>query len=228
LPALEGWDNLDLSDLTLGVFWPWFRHATQDMVDGCEEMLGYFESLGAKIIEVEIPDLEMGRVAHLVTIAGEIAQVMDEYHAEHGKEHGLGIRINLRLARAFTAQDYVKAQRVRTRLMLNFNKALEIADVIVTPAAGLPAPQIKPKALPLGDSDLSVTTELMRFAPPANMTGLPAIVFPVGYNKIGLPLSMQVMGKAWDERTLLRMALAAEQKVVRQAPPWHYDILGGD
>ena len=51
----------------------------------------------------------------------------------------------------------------------------------------------------------------MRFVTAANMTGLPAISFPVGYTKKGLPIGLQVIGKAWDEANLLRMALAAEQ-----------------
>jgi aspartyl-tRNA(Asn)/glutamyl-tRNA(Gln) amidotransferase subunit A len=58
------------------------------------------------------------------------------------------------------------------------------------------------------------------------LTGLPAISFPAGYNGAGLPLGMQAIGRAWQERTLLRLALAAEQAVQRQAPRVHYGILG--
>jgi Asp-tRNA(Asn)/Glu-tRNA(Gln) amidotransferase A subunit family amidase len=224
-PTLAGWDQLDLSDITMGVFWPWFEHATEDMVTGCRKMLEYFQSRGAKLVDVDIPGLEAGRVAHLITIAGEMTQALEQYHAEFGKAYGLDVRTNLALARAFTARDYIKAQRMRTRLMDNFDQVLQKVDVIITPATALVAPPIGAKTLPDGDSDLTTLGEIMRYAQPANLTGLPAIAFPVGYNAAGLPIGMQVMGRAWEEQTLLRMALAAEQIVERQRPTWFYDIL---
>jgi Asp-tRNA(Asn)/Glu-tRNA(Gln) amidotransferase A subunit family amidase len=225
-PTLEGWTNLDLSDLSMGVYWPWFRHAAPEVVAACEQMLKYFEQLGAKTISVEIPDLEAGRIAHLITIAAEMSQSMDEYQAEFGDQFGLDVQTNLTLARSFTSQDYVRSQRLRTRLIDHFMRAFEKVDVIMTPATGLTAPEIKPNALPNGDSDLTVLNEVMRFSQPGNMTGLPAIAFPVGYDSEGMPISMQAMGKPWDERTLFRMALAAEQVVERQKPGWHYSLLG--
>jgi len=224
-PTLAGWDKLDLSGLTLGVYWPWFRHATDDMVSACEAMLQKFESMGAELREVVIPDLEAGRVAHTITIAGEMAQALDRTYAEHYREHGADVRINLALARAFTTMDYVQAQRVRTRLIANFARALEQVDVILTPATALPAPLIPKAALPEGESDLSTLVEIMRFATPANLAGLPAISFPVGYNEASLPLGMQAMGRAWQEATLLRLALAAERVVDRKPPAVYYRIL---
>ncbi|MBN2005468.1 MAG: hypothetical protein JXA21_19070 [Anaerolineae bacterium] len=135
------------------------------------------------------------------------------------------MRLNLALARAFTTRDYVQAQRVRTRLIANFNRALEQVDAIVTPATGLVAPPIPKTALPGGDSDLTTLVEIMRFVTPANLTGLPAIAFPVGYNGSGLPVGMQIIGRAWQEATLLRLALAAEQVVARAAPRLHHEAL---
>ncbi|HEX7598629.1 MAG TPA: amidase, partial [Polyangia bacterium] len=225
LPTLQGWDNTDIRGLRLGVYWPWFRHASPEVVAACEALLRQFERLGAQLCEVEIPDLEAARVAHVLTIAGEMASAMDCYHAEHGKQHGLDVRLNLALARSFTALDYVKAQRVRTRLIANFKRAFETVDVIVTPSTGVAAPLIPPTALPDGDSDLTTLTEIMRFATPANLTGLPAISFPAGYTPSGLPVGMQVIGRAWDEVTLLRLALVAEGLVERKAPQVFYKIL---
>lgn len=226
-PTLEGWDRLDLNGLTLGVYWPWFRHAAADVVAVCEAMLGKFERMGAGVREISLPDLEAGRLAHTVTIASEMAQALSRTYKAHRREHGPDVRINLALARALTAGDYVQAQRVRTRMIANFNRALETADVIVTPATGVVAPPIPKAALSGGESDLTTLVEIMRFAPPANMTGLPAISFPAGYNGVGLPVGMQAIGRPWQEQTLLRLALAAEQVVERKAPQVHYRILPG-
>ena len=172
-----------------------------------------------------IPDLDACRVAHLITIAGEMTQALGQYDQQHRKDYGLDVRTNLALAREFTARDYIKAQRVRTRMMANFNQVLKDVDVVLTPVSGVAAPQIKTTALPAGDSDLTTLSEIMRFGVVANMTGLPAISFPVGYTQTGLPLGMQAIARPWEEVTLLRLARAAEQLVKRQKPQVWYQIL---
>ncbi len=226
-PALPNWSNLDLSDLTLGVFRPWFRHASGDMVAVCEELLAKFEGMGAKLQEIEIPELEAGRVAHMVSIVAEMTQALARYDAPHGREFGLDIRANLALAREFTARDYLQAQRVRTRMLRHFDRVFGQVDLVVTPATGLPAPAIPATALPAGDSDLSMLTEIMRFVTPANMTGHPAISFPAGYTASGLPIGMQAIGRPWREDTLLRLALASEQVVDKLAPKMRWNPLDG-
>jgi len=182
--------------------------------------------MGATLKEISIPNLEAARIAHTITIAGEMAQALDETYAEHHREHGLDVRINLALARRFTTVDYVRAQRIRTRTIANFSRVLHEVDVIITPATGLTAPLIPTKALAGGESNLTQLVEIMRFATFANLTGLPAISFPVGYNDKGLPIGMQAIGRAWQEATLLRLALAAEQNLVRKIPPIHFNLIG--
>ncbi|HHB89692.1 MAG TPA: amidase, partial [Anaerolineae bacterium] len=117
-----------------------------------------------------------------------------------------------------TARDYVQAQRVRTRLIAHFQAAFEEVDVIITPATGISAPPILASAFPDGDSDLTTLTEIMRYAPFTNLTGHPAISFPVGYSDMGLPIAMQAIGRYWDEVTLFRLALAAESMLERRQP----------
>lgn len=188
-------------------------------------MLKRFTDMGAEVREIVIPDLELNRVVHAVTILTEMAQAMSATYAEHHREHGLDVRLNLALGRAFTALDYMQAQRARTRIINNFNRALQEVDMILTPTTAIAAPPIPKDALPDGNSDLTTTIEIMRFVTAGNMTGLPAISFPVGYTKNGLPIGMQAMGRAWDEATLLRLAVNAEQAVERKAPQVHYKIL---
>ncbi len=228
VPSLKGWDNLKLKGLKLGAYWQWFRHADPEVVAACEAMLKQFEAMGCEIHEVAIPNLEANRVAHLITIAGEMAHAMNSaYDNEHRfKEHGLDVRTNLALARQFTTTDYVLAQRVRTRMMRHFHEAFQQVDMFITPTTAIAAPPIKPGALPNGDSDLTTLAEIMRFVTTSNFTGHPAISFPVGYTQKGLPVGMQAIGRPWDESTLLRLALAAEQVVERKAPQVYYSLLG--
>jgi Asp-tRNA(Asn)/Glu-tRNA(Gln) amidotransferase A subunit family amidase len=225
MPTLNGWNNLDLRDLTLGVYWPWFRHASPEIVAACERLIDRFQQMGARLREIEIPDLESARVAHIITISTEMAQALEYAWDEHHREHNLDVRINLALARACTAGDYIKAQRVRTRMISHFNRVLETVDLIITPTTGVTAPPITAGASRGGESDLSVLTEILRFTTVANLTGLPAISFPAGYGVDGLPIGMQAIGRAYDEPVLLRLAFAAEQVVERQVPRLFYPLL---
>jgi Asp-tRNA(Asn)/Glu-tRNA(Gln) amidotransferase A subunit family amidase len=224
-PTLEGFDDFNLTGLTFGIFRPWFKHASSVMVEGCEDVLEGLEQLGAQVQEIEIRDLDAARIAHLVTIGSEIAAAVDAYYQGHRRDFSLEIRINLALARALTSVDYVKAQRIRTQTIENFERAFEKVDVIVTPSVGLTAPPIRADALPDGDSDLSLLIEIMRFATPANLTGHPAISVPAGYDEEGLPIGIQFIGRAWQEHVLLRLAHAVEQIVERKTPQVFYKIL---
>jgi len=225
LPTLEGWNNTDLKGLKIGIYRPWFEHAEPEVVSACNAMVQKYEEMGCEIKDIVIPNLEANRVAHTVTIVSEMVQEMNKTYDEHHKEHGLDVRVNLALGRHFTTEDYDKAQRIRTRIMHHFEEAFKEVDVILTPSTAIAAPKIKKGALPDGDSDLSITIEIMRFATASNMTGHPAISFPVGYTQKGLPVGMQAIGRPWDEVTLFRMALAAEQVVERKEPKIHFNIL---
>ena len=223
--TLAGFDNPDLAGFRIGVFRPWFEHATPEVVAVCREMLHIFENAGAKIVEIEIPDLDALRIAHVVAISSEMAASLDHFHARHHKDYSLETRLNLELARTFTSRDYIQAQRVRARAIANFKKVLAEVDVIATPSAGLTAPAIPLDALPLGESDLTTMTEIMRFAAAANLTGLPAISFPAGYDSAGLPVGFQAIGRPWCEHTLLRLANLAEKSVTRSKPQVYFSLL---
>ena len=191
----------------------------------CESLLRELAARGAGLREVEIADLDMVRVAHIVTITGEMAAAMMPYDPGHRSDFGLDARVNLANARSSRAAEYLNAQRIRTRAIAAWQRALEGVDAIITPATGVVAPRINPSAQPYGESDLSTTTEIMRFAFPSNFTGHPAISFPAGYDSNGLPVGMQAIGRPWGERMLLRIAAAAELIVERRAPPRWYPVL---
>ena len=222
--SLDGWNNADLRGVRLGVYRPWFEHAEAAIVRDCEAMVQRLVERGATLHEIELPELEEMRVAQAVTILAEMAANM-ALHAAHWSELSPSTRVNLTLGKATTSADYLQAQRVRTRALGHFRRAFQRVDVILSPATAVVAPTIPVNCEKNGWSDLSAVTELMRFAMPGNLTGLPAIAFPVGYDAAGLPTSMQAMARPWEEALLLRVAFAAEQTTPRRRAPVFYEIL---
>jgi Asp-tRNA(Asn)/Glu-tRNA(Gln) amidotransferase A subunit family amidase len=222
--TLEGWNKADLKGVKLGIYKPWFEHAAPEIVKACNALLEKLVAAGAQVKEVVIPGLDTMRVAHVISILGEMAGSMNNY-PDNRKDFGAEVRVSLTLGREFSASDYIKAQRIRTRVIDMFRDIYKDVDAIITPATGIVAPEVSIEDADGGWSDLSGTTETMRYVFPANLAGLPAISFPAGYDSIGLPIGMQAMGRWWEENLLLRIAYNAEKLVERRKPVAYFDLL---
>ncbi len=167
------------------------------------------ERQGARIEEVDIPLLD--RLPSI--FVPMLAEVFD-YHREtlrkRPNDYGDFLRTKLYMAGTFTAQDYLRAQRLRTLLAREVATVLERVDALVFP--GQAAPALSFEEVPT-DTIIAPTN---RYTAPWNLTGLPAISVPSGFSRDGLPVSIQVVGRPFDEATVLRIARAYER-----ATPWH-------
>ena len=222
--SFERYDGA-LRGIRLGVYRDWFNDADAEVVATCERLVEALVRLGAEIVEIVIPDLNMISVAFNLTILTEMAASMSIHEAEHHCDFGWTTREMLAIIRNTKPSDYVIAQRVRTRALRNFLSALDKVSAIVTPATALTAPRIEERSLPDGESDVDQTMRTMRFAAVANFTGLPAISVPAGYDSRGLPIGLQLICRPWEEGLLLRIAYAADTIVQRSRPATYYDML---
>lgn len=221
---LDHWNTEGLKGVRLGIFRQWFEHADSEVVKANQNMLQKFVNAGATLVEFEIGELEAMRIAHSVIILTEMAASMNDY-PEHRKELSASTRLTLVLARALTSHDYLQAQRLRTRAMRSFAQVFQDVDVILTPTTALTAPIVQPNPSSNDWSDLSTDVEMMRFVFASNLTGHPAMSFPVGYDSQGMPIGMQAIGRHWEEHLLLRIAYQAERFMERQRPETFYKIL---
>ena len=222
--TLEGWDDTDLSGVRIGVFEPWNRHATEAVVAAADRAVAILEAAGAEIVPIVIPGLDAIRIAHAVTILSETAAALSRF-SEHYRRLAPATRINLHLGRSFTAADYLQAQRIRAAGMRTFAEVFTRVDAILTPTTAVTAPRIPANGLPHGISDLSMVTEIMRYAIPGNLLGFPALSVPAGYDPDGLPIGVQLMGRHWEEHVLLRLGSAIERSVERHRPMRFVDLL---
>jgi len=101
---------------------------------------------------------------------------------------------------------YLKAQRVRTLIKKDFEDAFEKVDVIMTPTSPEPPFKIGEKS----DDPLKMYLSDI-FTIPCNLGGLPGISIPCGFSSSGLPIGVQLLGKPFDEGSILRVAHAYEQ-----------------
>lgn len=223
-PDLAGLDSLDLSGVRVGLYRPWFEDAEQPVVSACREALAWLEAAGAEVREVDLPDLEMARVAHAITITSEMNASLESVYATHRSEFGLDVRVTLAATRRLTGRDYIRAQRARTRFLSRCVALYEGIDLLATPTTACVAPPIPPEALPDGISDLGTIAGLMRYAFPGNLTGYPAISVPVGHQE-GLPIGFQLMARPWAESLLLRAGRVLEARAPVREPAWQRSLL---
>jgi Asp-tRNA(Asn)/Glu-tRNA(Gln) amidotransferase A subunit family amidase len=214
-----------MSELRLGIFRPWFEHAQPEVVAACRSLLDQFVERGARLVEISLPDLNLARVAQNVTIASEVLAYLGGDFLRYREQMGLELQVNLGLARRLSALEFLAAQQVRQRARASLDAAFDAVDIIVSPTTACAAPALSPSALPLGESDLATVTEVIRFTFLANLTGHPAVAVPAGYTAAGLPLSLQLMGRPWEEAALIGLAGVAEGLVPRRRPERFFDLL---
>ncbi|KAK3015115.1 hypothetical protein RJ639_006795 [Escallonia herrerae] len=234
LPILSSSESSNaLGSLRLGKYTEWFNDVfSTDISERCADALNLLsETHGCKMVEIVIPELQRMRASHIVSIGSEsLCGLTPECEDGNGVKLTYDTRTNLALFRSFTASDYVAAQRLRRRIMYYHMEIFKKVDVIVTPTTGMTAPVIPPDALKSGETDMQVTGNLMRFIIAANLLGLPAISVPVGYDKQGLPIGLQLIGRPWGEASILRVAAAIEELCAnpKKRPLQYYDILKGN
>ncbi|KAJ3295088.1 hypothetical protein HK104_003020 [Borealophlyctis nickersoniae] len=198
-----------LEGIRIGIYEPYFNHADAEVVSSCEGFVEKLKSVGAEIVDIVLPDLELLRVAHLITVGSEFLQSTAPLPR---KEFAYATRMMFGvLEKTLTTSDYLSAARVRTKGMKMMEKIFEEVDLIVTPTTAVTAPKIPESALTHGVSDYTTSGKAMRFIYLANLLGLPAATVPVGYSETtGVPVGMQFQAKWWNEDLLLRMAHVSE------------------
>ncbi len=226
LLSLEGLGEAGLEGVTVGVYWEFFEHADEEIVVRCKQAVNQLQSLGATIVEIKIPELEENRIAHVVTIVTEILSALAVDVDKHFHKFNLESLLPLGACN-FKAVEFVNAQKQRTRALESLKHLFKDVDMIVTPGTACLAPEILKASLPWGEIDDYSSGRLQRFSFLANLTGIPGLVLPVGYTSGGLPIGLQLMGRWYEERVLLKAAWALENSGAfpLKKPHVFYDLI---
>jgi aspartyl-tRNA(Asn)/glutamyl-tRNA(Gln) amidotransferase subunit A len=123
----------------------------------------------------------------------------------HADDVSSDIRKELDSGMVLLATDYLLAQRVRRIIAQEFRAAFQKVDVLATPTIPIPAPRIDQSDVQIAGQTISVLSAIWRNTYPTNLTGSPALCIPCGFTEGGLPISLQLIGRNFDELTLLQV-----------------------
>lgn len=167
------------------------------------------EDAGALLVELDFPDPAALNIIARAVLLCEASAVLQP-HLHRRKDFGSDVLALLDQGREMSGTDYVNAQRVRKAMQVKWAALFQQADVLLLPTAPIAAPQIGQASVTIGGKEEDARLATTRFVRGINALGLPAIAVPAGTTTVGMPVSLQLVGKAWDEPGLLRIASAME------------------
>ncbi|MDD5055330.1 MAG: Asp-tRNA(Asn)/Glu-tRNA(Gln) amidotransferase subunit GatA [Candidatus Peribacteraceae bacterium] len=226
----------DIKGLRIGLPKEYFLDGMDPEVDtAIRAAAKTFESLGATIVDISLPNTAYGVATYYVIAPCELSSNMARYdglrfghtapkpkdlldYYTRIRSEGFGPEVKRRimigtyaLSAGYYDAYYLKAQKIRTLVRQDFDNAFNAVDVLLTPCAPTPAFTIgahtnDPVQMYLEDA----------FTIPASLAGIPGLAIPCGFSKNTLPIGMQLLGPQFGESTLFRAGHAYEQ-----ATEWH-------
>jgi aspartyl-tRNA(Asn)/glutamyl-tRNA(Gln) amidotransferase subunit A len=224
-----------IKDLKIGVPREYFIEGVdKDVENSVKEAIKKLESLGAIPVDISLPHTEYAVAAYYILATSEASSNLARYDGvKYGlrvdgddlidmymktRDAGFGAEVKRRiilgtyaLSSGYYDAYYRKAQQVRTLIRRDFERAFVNVDVIVTPTTPTPAFKAGEKTedpLQMYLSDI--------FTISVNLAGVPGISIPCGFTSQNLPVGLQIIGKHFDEESILKVAYAYEQ-----ATEWH-------
>jgi len=192
--------------------------------------IDYLKDAGAIIKNISLPHTMYALPAYYIVAPAEASSNLARYdgvkygHRAKGKNliemyentrsEGFGDEVKRRiligtyvLSSGYYDAYYLKAQKVRQLIKDDFDKAFKDVDAVLTPST-------PNSAFKIGDKTSDPVSMYLNdiFTVPVNLSGLPAISVPAGHDKNNLPLGLQLIGKAFDEQTILNLSLAIEKR----------------
>jgi aspartyl-tRNA(Asn)/glutamyl-tRNA(Gln) amidotransferase subunit A len=183
--------------------------AHPDVTRALNEACEVFRTLGAEVKDITLPSLQEFSAPQKIVLMSEGWAIHARNLRERPQDYAAMSRRKLMCGAFLSAGDYVQAMQMRGELIDRVNQAFEDVDILLAANSLDPACRIE-------DVKEVVRTYTRQARVPFNLTGHPALAMMSGLSSEGLPVSLQLIGKNYDEVTVLRAGAAFEQ-----ATPWH-------
>ncbi|MDA0662012.1 MAG: amidase [Proteobacteria bacterium] len=197
----------DIKGMRIGVIRHFYNRdfeADPEMAQGIERAIDVLRGLGAEISEIILSPLKEYAAANRIILLSEAFALHEPWFRERPQDYGELTRKRVISGAFIRAADYVNATRIKARLVRELATAMQDVDVAVTASSMDPPGR-------LDDPDGLEANYRRQARAPFNLTGVPAIAVPTGLSNSGLPLSMQIVGKPFDESRVYQVAHAYEQ-----------------
>jgi len=220
----------DVKKLKLGVPSEFFAEGLDPEVEeAVREAIEVFNALGGELKDVSLPNTGVAVATYYIVATAEASSNLARYDGvkfglrskecqdlldmyRTTRQEGFGPEVKRRimlgtyaLSSGYYDAYYSKAQAIRTLIKQDFDQAFEEVDVLVTPVMPTPAFQLGEK---IEDPLQMYLSDLYTIS--ASLAGIPAISIPCGFSQHGLPIGLQIMGRPFEEETVLRVARAYE------------------
>lgn len=220
-PVRDYTQDLDrgISGMRIGVpkeyVWDMVDNEVRQAFDSAMKTL---ESLGATVVEVSIPDLELINPAGSVVQTSEAATIHRPRLLASGDRYDPVIRRRFESGLFIPAEAYLTAQRVRARCRQHILDTLERVDLLAVPTTSIPAPFIEQERIAVNGQEVSTREAVLRITRIFSAAGLPAISVPCGFTEARLPIGLQLVGKPLADAEVLQAAHAYQS-----ATSWHME-----
>ena len=189
-----------------------FDRNQDDVSNAVEQAVSDLASQGMTVREFRIPALEYGLGAiFAVELPSSTAYHDVSLRGGRTRDFEPDVRTLVEVGRFVTGVDYLKGEQLRRVLMDDFRRVFSEVDVIVAPTTALTAWRHDATTLEIAGEQESVLAASWRLTYPFNLTGLPSISLPCGFDRDDMPIGMQIAAKPFDELTALRVAHAYER-----------------
>jgi aspartyl-tRNA(Asn)/glutamyl-tRNA(Gln) amidotransferase subunit A len=208
LGALSG----DVNGLRVGLLRRFFlESATPEVRTAVEQAARALQTAGAIVDEVSLPAVAHVAASSYAVVASEALAYHTGWLKARADDYDPEVRTRLQLGAFVSGAHYVRGQQVRALVRDEIDAALARRDVLLAPATPMTAPRLDERQTILGDGPSDVRAALIRLTRPFNCSGHPACAVPCGLSSQGLPIGMQLVGRPFDEATVLRAADAYQR-----------------
>jgi aspartyl-tRNA(Asn)/glutamyl-tRNA(Gln) amidotransferase subunit A len=196
----------DIKGMRVGIIRELGRDIAPDVAESFERAMRSLGGLGAVVDEVSIPSIDAAPGLTMNIMYAEALEYHERWFIQRPQDYGGGVRRLLEAASALPAVTYVRSQRARAQVIAETMKAMEGRDVLAAPACmAAPLKIAEARAGKLG------LAQLIRHTSPFNLTGQPALAIPTGIGADKAPHAIQLVGRPFDEISVLRVGDAYER-----------------
>ena len=176
-----------------------------------DDTMAVLKREGAHVVEVELPDQRQLTAACQLVLAVEATAHHKRWLIERPQDYGPQVLMRLQNGLAIPGVSYLEALRWRGPALAAHIAATADVDAVIAPVAPVAAPTIAESDVGNSPDAEAVIQRLTRFTRPINYLGLPSLSIPSGFTQRGLPVGMQLIGRSFDEATLLKIGAAFQR-----------------